>query len=111
MSSEKTHAMKFDDILRYFAEKGVRLTCPSCGQDAYWELGYVPDSNDPNTVIGVNSLALALPDIPKDPHNSLLGPSTLLITSTCSNCSYVRCYDYLRIKAWTDENPADGAKE
>lgn len=110
MDSEKSCAMKFDDILRYFAEKGVGLTCPSCGKDAYWELGYIPDTNDSSIVLGVNSLTLALPDMPHNPRNPPLGPSTLLITSTCSNCSYVRNYDYLRIKAWTDKNPADGAE-
>lgn len=97
--------MKFDDILRFFAAKGVRLKCPSCGQESQWELGYVPASNDPDTVVGVNSLTLALPDLSHNPMNPPMGPSMLLITSTCGNCSYVRSYNYLRIKAWLDENP------
>lgn len=96
--------MKYNDIIRFFAEKGVLLKCPSCGRESSWEIGYIPSNSNPNDISGVHSLTLALPGVQHNPLNPPFGASMLLITTTCVHCSYVRPYDYARIKAWVDAN-------
>jgi hypothetical protein len=88
-----------DDLQRFYSDKGVSGSCPSCGQ-SQWEIGTAPD----------DKTDWALSSVRTDGSAFLPAPSVPAVILVCANCFTLRLHAYLGIKKWLDEHPISGAK-
>lgn len=83
------------ELERFYAEKGMRSACPTCGQTA-WSLAEGPD---PQT-------DWALSSVRTDGSAFLPAPSVPVLVLICSNCYTLRQHALLGVQSWLKANPA-----
>ena len=107
-----TKHLTFADAMRFFDEKAVVRSCPSCASQD-WTLQFGRLSSEPSVIFSANTLGIGAPfeaGPPSMPVQNLpFGRPVLPLI--CKECGYMKIHDFAVVKKWVDEHPAPATED